>query len=122
MILKFILVGIGGAAGSMLRYGISQLFQTLSISGNMATFVVNAVGSLLIGYITGAVHEAAWLLLLTTGFCGGFTTFSTFSLQSVNLMQEGRFWSAALYCIGSVLVCILFAAAGLYLSGKFKTV
>lgn len=122
MILKFFLVGIGGAAGSTLRYGISQLFQTLSISGNMATFLVNAVGSFLIGYLTGAVHEAAWLLLLTTGFCGGFTTFSTFSLQSVNLMQEGRFWSAALYCTGSILVCILSAAAGLYLSGRIKTI
>lgn len=121
MIGKIIIVGLGGAFGSMLRYGVGRILQTFFVSGNSATILVNAIGSLLIGYFAGTVQEANWLLFLTVGFCGGFTTFSTFSLQTVSLLQGGRIWAGILYSIGSVIVCVLFAALGLVLSGKLKT-
>lgn len=119
-LMNILVVGLGGALGSMLRYGMTLLFAALNWSGNLATMLVNAVGSFAIGYISAAVKGGPLLLLLTVGLCGGFTTFSTFSLQSVRLMQEGRLGAAALYITGSVLICVLFAAAGWFLASHTK--
>lgn len=111
------MVGLGGAVGSMLRYGVTLLFASLHLSGNLATFSVNAIGSFLIGILTGCCEEGTLLLLLTVGLCGGFTTFSTFSLQSVRLIQGGNLWEAAIYIIGTLVMCAAAAWLG-YLLGK----
>lgn len=111
-LVNFLVVGLGGAAGSMLRYGVTLLCAALNISGNVATFLVNVFGSFLIGLLSGCCKEGTLLLLLTVGLCGGFTTFSTFSLQNVRMLQEGRTAAALLYIIATVAVCIIMAWLG----------
>lgn len=111
-LMNILTVGLGGALGSMMRYGVTLLAGVAGWSGNLATMAVNIIGSFAIGYLSGAVKDAGLLLLLTVGICGGFTTFSTFSLQSVRLLQEGRIGDAVLYIAGSMILCIIFAALG----------
>lgn len=118
-LLNFLVVGLGGAAGSMLRYGVTLLGSSLNLSGNVATFAVNIFGSFLIGLLTGCCKEGTLLLLLTVGLCGGFTTFSTFSMQNVRMLQDGKIGMAAVYIISTVAVCILMAWLG-YRLGQSK--
>lgn len=111
-IVNFLMVGLGGAVGSMLRYGMTLLCAALDVSGVAATFGVNILGSFLIGVCTGCCKEEALLLLLTVGLCGGFTTFSTFSMQNVRMLQDGKIGMAAVYIIATVTVCIVMAWLG----------
>ena len=96
-LVNFLAVGLGGAIGSMMRYGITLMCAALSWSGNIGTMMVNVIGSFAIGFLSGSVKEGTLLLLLTVGLCGGFTTFSTFSLQSVRLFQDGKIGALVLY-------------------------
>lgn len=105
-------VGLGGFAGSVLRYGagigIAALFAARSgMRFPVATLAVNVVGSLLIGMLLRYVEQgSAQHLLGVVGFCGGFTTFSTFSLESVRLLREGHTSTALLYVGISLVLCI----------------
>lgn len=110
--ISFLYVGIGGAAGSMLRYGVSLLIAALNLPANLATLIVNVGGSFCIGCLSAMIKGENMLLLLTVGLCGGFTTFSTFSLQCVRMIQEGKLFDAALYIIGTLALCIIFTAIG----------
>lgn len=110
--INFLLVGLGGALGSMLRYAVTLLCAALNFSGNIATFGVNILGSLLIGLITGCCKDSSLILMLTVGLCGGFTTFSTFSMQNVRLLQDGKIGMAAIYIIATVVACIVMAWMG----------
>lgn len=107
MLKNILLVGLGGAAGSMLRYAFSVWFKQASFP--MATFLVNIIGS----FIIGAVFAYAlrneqfahnWRLFLATGICGGFTTFSAFSLESLTILQQQRFGLFAFYVGASILL------------------
>ena len=108
-----ILVGIGGLAGSILRYLITLFFARQAGSTfPYGTLVVNLTGCFLIGLIfalseKGDVLSPEWRILLTTGFCGGFTTFSTFSYESIRLMQDGEVLFVSLYVGISVIVGLL---------------
>ena len=115
-LINVLIVGLGGALGSMLRYGVTLLFAALDWSGYLAIMLVNALGSLAIGYLSGSVKDSALLLLLTVGACGGFTTFSTFSMQSVKMLQEGRIMPLLLYTLGTVVICVLMAWIGFRLA------
>ena len=117
MIRELMTVGFGGAAGSIVRYLLSGGIlagQTL-LGFPAGTFTVNAAGSLLIGILLEAsVSETlGWLLIV--GFCGGFTTFSTFSADTVRLLRAGCYNAAAVYVALSVAVCIVFAALGMWI-------
>ena len=118
MIKSLLLVGTGGALGSIARYAVSMLFAHFAISGHWATLVVNVVGSFLIGLaiplLSGGAH-----LIAVVGFCGGFTTFSTFSSQAVQLFQDGERLTAVAYVAASVVVSVLMLLLGMYLAGKF---
>ena len=118
MLRDFLLVGIGGALGSMARYGLTLLASYASIASEVGTFAANAVGSLLIGIII-ALSKGDWYLLGAVGFCGGFTTFSTFSAQALHLLQSSQRTMGILYIIASLLVCILMTWAGMALADKF---
>lgn len=122
MIRALFCVGLGGAAGSMARY----LLSTWTLGGQtmlgfpVGTFVVNAAGSLLIGILLQTLTSSTAGWLLVTGFCGGFTTFSTFSADTVRLLRAGDYGPAASYVVLSVGVCLAFTMLGMYLGSQMK--
>ena len=118
MIQNILLVALGGAVGSVCRFLLSGLNST---SYPWGTFAVNILGSLLIGLLVGLVNKGSlspeMKLLLVTGFCGGFTTFSTFANESFGMMKAGDVLLSALYIGASVVVGVLAVWTGLKLSG-----
>ena len=118
MLREFLLVGVGGALGSMARYGLTLLASYASIASEIGTFAANAIGSLLIGVLI-AISKGDWYLLGAVGFCGGFTTFSTFSAQALHLLQSGQRTMGVIYIIASLLICILMTWAGMALAYRF---
>ena len=122
MIRELIAVGIGGAAGSAARYAIScwMLAGHTLLGFPAGTFTVNAAGSLLIGILLEATSSETLGWLLIVGFCGGFTTFSTFSADAVRLLRAECYTAAAAYVGLSVAVCIVFAAAGMWIGTTFR--
>jgi fluoride exporter len=116
MMYNAILVGIGGGAGSVLRY---FLQRWLNLSFPYGTFLVNLTGCFLIGIIWGLSargFDEQKRLLLATGFCGGFTTFSAFSQEGMQMMVENRWVSFALYTAGSVFAGFLATFSGFKLT------
>ena len=122
MIRELIAVGFGGAAGSIVRYLLSGgILAGQTLLGFLAgTFTVNAAGSLLIGILLEATSSETLGWLLIVGFCGGFTTFSTFSADTVRLLRAGCYNAAAIYVALSVAVCIVFAALGMWIGTTFR--
>lgn len=120
MIRELLAVGLGGAAGSVVRYMLSAwLLAGHTLLGFPAgTFAVNAVGSLLIGILLETISSATAGWLLIAGFCGGFTTFSTFSADAVRLLRAGNYGPAAVYIALSVVTCIAFAALGMWIRAQ----
>tara|TARA_B110000444_G_scaffold242138_1_gene259174 strand:+ start:40 stop:414 length:375 start_codon:yes stop_codon:yes gene_type:complete len=115
---NLLFIALGGAGGAVSRYLISNFIQ-ISVSSKLpyATLLVNVVGSLLIGIVYVLIVEKAvlhpdWRSVLMIGFLGAFTTFSTFSLETINLMENGYLGSAILYMICSVIICVFSAWAG----------
>ena len=122
MIRELMAVGFGGAAGSIVRYLLSGGIlagQTL-VGFPAGTFTVNAAGSLLIGILLEATSSETLGWLLIVGFCGGLTTFSTFSADTVRLLRAGCYNAAAIYVALSVAVCIVFAALGMWIGTTFR--
>lgn len=123
MIRELFAVGLGGAAGSIVRYMLSAwLLAGHTILGfPTGTFTVNAAGSLLIGILLEATTSttAGWLLIV--GFCGGFTTFSTFSADAVRLLRAEDYGPATAYIALSAVVCIAFAALGMWIGAQVKS-
>lgn len=121
MIRNVLLVALGGAVGSIGRYLISRMVES---SFPWTTFTVNILGSLFIGLFVGMADKGnvspEMKLLLVTGFCGGFTTFSTFSNESFNMMKVGDVLQTALYVGASVIIGILAVWVGMYLSKIIK--
>lgn len=120
MLKNFLWVGLGGAAGSMLRYAVTLLAAALQISSHWATVTVNVVGSFLIGLLMSVCGQSTLLLLLTVGLCGGFTTFSTFSSQSLALFQNGQPMLALAYIFGTLVFCLLAVWLGVMLGNGVK--
>lgn len=117
MIKSLFLVGAGGALGSVARYVVSLLFAHFAICSHWATLAVNVIGSFLIGLAIPMLSNGAQLFAVV-GFCGGFTTFSTFSSQALQLFQAGERLAAAAYVAVSVVVSVLMVLLGMYLAGK----
>lgn len=119
-----VLVFVGGGFGSVLRYAIGKYLNSSEVSIPYGTFVVNILGSLLIGIILGLAAKNESLtsnqsLLLATGFCGGFTTFSTFAYENHVFLKAGDFTNFALYSIGSFVIGFLAVFFGLFLVKNF---
>ena len=106
---RFRWVALGGALGAVLRYAVSLI----PVRGGfpVLTLLTNLLGALLIGFIAGAAEISApspgLILFAKTGLCGGFTTFSTFSLESYTLIKAGQKGTAVLYIALSVGLCLL---------------
>ncbi len=117
--MKIILaVGIGSCIGGILRYLLTQLIQTKFLSTfPFGTLSVNIIGCFLIGVIFGFSERSyismEWRLFLATGFLGGFTTFSSFSNETIALIRDGQNWLALSYVASSVIVGLAATFAGI---------
>jgi len=103
------LVFLGGGFGSSLRYGLGKYLNSTATGIPYGTFAANIIGSLLIGIILGMAAKndsisQNTMLLLATGFCGGFTTFSTFAYENHVFLKSGDFGMFALYTIASFVI------------------
>ncbi len=117
--LKCLYVGLGGFIGSIGRYLIGLAFIPIAANFPFGTLLINFAGSFVIGIINEFSVKITpvnpkLLLFLTVGICGGFTTFSTFSLETINLFEKSKVWLGAGYVVASVISCL----AGVIL-GKF---
>lgn len=121
---QVLLVFLGGGIGSVARYLIHKWLANTTDKFPLGTFTVNILGSLLIGIILGYAIKNNTLneqqtLLLATGFCGGFTTFSTFAYENATLFKNGEITTLLLYTIASFTIGIVAVFLGLYLSRQF---
>ena len=118
----FLWVALGGSLGAVARYGAGELIRShySESAWPIATLSVNVLGSLGIGIVfvlleRHCVHEAARLVLLV-GFLGAFTTFSTFSIETINLIEQGYVIKAIVNVLASVILCVLAAWVGLLIA------
>lgn len=119
--MNWLAVALGGAAGSLLRYAVSLLLPFPGLRFPWATFTVNVLGCFLIGLAWVLIVEKAigypeMRLLIMTGFLGGFTTFSAFSLEAMVLWQQGHIPLALGYLLGSLGVGMLAIALAVWLA------
>lgn len=116
---NLLLVMLGGGLGSGLRYWVSiAIKKHFEKEFPLATFTINLLGCLLIGFIIGYLSKTesgndSAKLLLATGFCGGFTTFSAFAFENFSLLQSNHIATALLYIGGSIIFGIVAVWAGL---------
>ncbi len=122
MIKNILLVGLGGGAGSILRYLCQRWFaEVYSHSFPWGTFAVNITGCFLIGVFWGLTFKTFdsnehWKLFLMTGICGGFTTFSAFTLEGIGLIREQKLGLFFLYVAGSVVAGLALTLLGMKLT------
>jgi CrcB protein len=123
----YLLVAIGGAVGSVARYWTTGIVTRLLGAGfPWGTLLINIVGSLVIGTVAAVPTGGLGLsdpvrLLIMTGVCGGFTTFSAFSLQTLELMEMGRHAVAFGYVLSSVVLCVIACWLGYLLGSSAST-
>ena len=108
--MSFLWVALGGAIGAMCRYAISLI--PVKTTFPILTLITNIIGAILIGFIVGVVADKDdvspnLVLFLKTGVCGGFTTFSTFSLEAFTLFENKAYMQGGIYVILSVLCCLI---------------
>jgi CrcB protein len=122
--LTVLYIALGGIAGTLSRYGLEGWIQTRAASGfPLGTLTVNLSGSFVLGFIiriaTGASFISPDLRAgLTIGFCGAFTTMSTFSYESVTLLNDGDYLRASFYMGATILGCVLAVMLGTALGNK----
>jgi CrcB protein len=115
------MVGLGGAAGSIARFVVSQwVGKQFSKPFPMGTFIINLLGCFIIGLLFGIAQRSPlfkeqWWLLLATGFCGGFTTFSAFALEGNNLLTGQHTITMLVYMALSVVLGLLLCRLGIWL-------
>lgn len=125
--MQLLLIAVGGALGSVLRYGLSSgIHVWLGRGFPYGTLLVNVAGSFLIGLLVVLIshHEnlsPLWRSFLLVGILGGFTTFSSFSLETVELLQRGDWLKSVLNVTGNVLLCLAVCALGMQLGRNVVT-
>lgn len=115
--MNYILVGIGGALGSILRYGLNQWLAPKQLTFPLATLLANALSCFILGltlnfFAKNYIDEKQKLLLIT-GICGGFSTFSTFTNETYQLFNAGQIWLSITNIILNMAICIIFLILGL---------
>ena len=109
----YILVGIGGATGSLVRYSLGKFISKKSTTHfPVGTFIINITGAILLGVVSTIGVSSNLMLLLGDGFLGAYTTFSTFMYEGFNLFQEYKKLNAFIYILCSLILGILGYAAG----------
>ena len=118
----YLYLAVGGVIGTLARYGLGKWIPTWAGTDfPWHTFAINLAGSLVLGFAVRAFESLATSPevrgFVAIGFCGAFTTFSTFSLETVTLMQRGEWTRATLYALGSVALGLLAVYAGMAMAG-----
>ncbi len=117
--MQILAIAGGGATGALMRFWVSGwVYALLGRDFPYGTLAVNLLGSLTMGFLYVTFVErlmvgAEWRALLMVGFLGAFTTFSTFSLETLNLIEDGQLWRAGINVLLSVVLCIVAAWAGM---------
>jgi len=131
LFMQYLVIGLGGALGSMLRFGLGSFIDTnVQKTGQIfpwGTIVVNLTGCFVIGFIYAISATEGRLLLgnltrqfIMIGILGGYTTFSSFSLQTLSLAQDGQWWAAAANVLLSVVLCLVGVWLGAMLAGSLN--
>jgi CrcB protein len=118
MPLNLLLVFVGGGVGTLFRYVIAVAMASKSAVFPWGTLAINILAALLFGFfftLTAKTDSTSLRLLLCTGFCGGFSTFSTFSFENYQLIQQGNFGLLAAYILTSVIACLIGIKMGMML-------
>lgn len=119
--IKILIIGLGGFLGTISRYLSQELVNKIFSSQiPLGTLTVNIVGSFLIGIIYALseknnLFSSELKMFLAVGFCGGFTTFSSFAYENLNLLKEGNYFNFLLYITISIIVGLLAVFSGVYL-------
>lgn len=118
-------IGLGGALGTIMRFALDGLVSRHFVSFPLGTLIINVTGSFLIAFfatVTGPdgrfLAPSTTRMFFMTGICGGYTTFSSFSLQTLNLARDGEWFYAGLYVLLSVALCLIAAWLG-YIAGMY---
>lgn len=119
--MDYLFVALGGAIGASARFGVSNIPSLVGFEFPYGTLLINVVGSFVIGIIAGLMSRSSLVsrnmnLFLKVGVCGGFTTFSTFSLEVFELFSQQKYVSACAYIGASVIGCVIGVALGELLS------
>ena len=122
--MNLILIGVGGALGAVSRYGGDKLITGIVGQTVLGTFAVNISGSLMLGLIAGMASSRtnvpeAFTMLLAVGFCGSFTTFSTVTVSSFRLFEDGDYITASTNIFGSIVVGLASAGIGLWIGRQY---
>ena len=122
--ISFLLVFIGGGLGSLFRYTIGLVLKTISPQLPFATLIANAIGCLLLGLLLGFLSTRSSVsntqhMLLAVGFCGGLTTFSTFTLENMRFIEQGQLFNFFIYSIGTFILGMACIYAGMLLHKQF---
>ena len=123
---EWLLVMLGGAAGATSRHIIDKLNRLWPGDPVLGTFFINLTGSLLLGFIAGMLLDkfalpSKFRHFMIVGFLGSYTTFSTFTVASMQLLRDGQITKGITNIVMSVLIGLLFAYMGFHLGGSFKS-
>ena len=119
---NILFVAVGGMLGSICRFlSVSAVVHLLPFTFPFGTFVVNLVGSFAMGAAIGLAERYVWIhhdwrMFITAGFCGGFTTFSAFAFENVELIMDKNYATFAVYSLASFVLCLAAAFAGLVIA------
>lgn len=115
------LIALAGMVGTLLRYGVGSYMQRAGEGFPWSTLLVNVIGSLILGFVykhyAGSPDREQLRLVLAVGFCGAFTTFSAFSLETARLMEGGQWGRASAYILASVVLSVAATFGGFQIAG-----
>lgn len=118
--MAYLYIAVGGALGAVSRFLLSNI--TVKCDFPLMTFITNLLGALIIGFIVGVSEEKELgdnlVLGIKTGFCGAFTTFSTFSLETLNLLKDKQYAMGILYALLSLILCVVGVMIGNMIAKK----
>ncbi len=117
--ISLLAVFAGGGLGSLCRYGIAQVMKSYQLTFPLATLTANFLSCIILGFMIiwsiKNIESEAFRIFISVGFCGGFSTFSTFSKETYQLFEQGHTTFALTNIFGSIIICLLAIGLGVWL-------